>query len=260
MGFATRGDCSLLLQPPSIGQPAGPLTSETHRQREVQTRPPFASLTATSGTTRPLTTFTERRTGVAFPGEFCLEEGARGCPVLSGAGVRRKRLAGIKNLDVYALGLYVAEAAARRELRGRFAGAAPDALAADQALFDELARRQGIEKTLRIVITSGLVKRRSFLDALNERLAPALKAAGAEAALEAFQRQFDAARFRKGLEISFTWTPAGRLVTKVDGEQVGALSSRELRKALLDVYVGRDPVSADAKASFGRGLAAMVLA
>lgn len=42
----------------------------------------------------------------------------------------------------------------------------------------ELVQQDGIEKTLQLVITSGLVKRKSFLDALQERLAPALKKAG----------------------------------------------------------------------------------
>ena len=34
---------------------------------------------------------------------------------------------------------------------------------------------EGIEKTLRIVITSGMVKQRPFLEALEERLEPPLK-------------------------------------------------------------------------------------
>jgi hypothetical protein len=36
-------------------------------------------------------------------------------------------------------------------------------------------RHDGIEKTLRVVITSGLVNRRNFLDALEQRLAPPLE-------------------------------------------------------------------------------------
>lgn len=66
----------------------------------------------------------------------------------------------------------------------------------------ELASHSSIEKTLRIVITSGLVKRGPFLDAFNERLAPPLEAAGVSEALHQFQRQFDDAKFRKGLEIT----------------------------------------------------------
>ena len=40
------------------------------------------------------------------------------------------------------------------------------------------------------------------------------------AALDSFVRQFDRAAFRKGLEISCTATPGGKLVTKFDGQEV----------------------------------------
>ena len=190
--------------------------------------------------------------------------------------------------------------------------------------FAELMRQEGVEKTLRIVVTSGLVKRGrwggggqggggggvgrsdgcrpadgaaagvafpapflcppclasfasphpptpsctlpsctppcSFIEALEERLAPPLAAAGQLAMLEAFTRQFDAAAFRKGLDIAFTFRGGGRLVTRVDGQQVGAIANRALASALLQIYLGRTPVSQGAKDSFGAGLAGMVLA
>jgi hypothetical protein len=84
----------------------------------------------------------------------------------------------------------------------------------------ELVAAEGVEKTLRIVVTSGLVKRGAFLEALEERLAPPLQAAGELAALAAFRSQFDAASFRKGLEITFV-ASGSRLTTKIDGKQVG---------------------------------------
>jgi hypothetical protein len=37
--------------------------------------------------------------------------------------------------------------------------------------------------------------------------------------------------------------------------QVGAITSPALVKALFDIYVGPDPVSADAKRAFAQGLA-----
>jgi hypothetical protein len=39
-------------------------------------------------------------------------------------------------------------------------------------------RHDSIEKTLRVVITSGLVNRRNFLEALEQRLAPPLQQVG----------------------------------------------------------------------------------
>lgn len=151
---------------------------------------------------------------------------------------RTKRIAGIKNLDIYALALFVDQQAVRSQLHAKFGGASADALARSQALFDgervtvggggggacpgswarsstalqrmplrlaapaaalccpaghahstcctdallpvaELVAHEGVEKTLRIVITSGLVKRKAFLEALEERLEPPLKQVGA---------------------------------------------------------------------------------
>lgn len=40
--------------------------------------------------------------------------------------------------------------------------------------------------------------------------------------------------------------------------QVGTIESPELVRALFDIYLGPDPVSADAKADFARGLAALL--
>ena len=125
--FATRGSARLL----GRETPPDPAPSPLNR------RPPLASLGLQFGgmPAAPPAAVKERRTGVAFPGDFCYSATQRVCPVIVGTGARSKRLAGIKNLDIYALGLFVAEGAARREL-ARFRGATPESLAASQALFD----------------------------------------------------------------------------------------------------------------------------
>lgn len=74
-------------------------------------------------------------------GSVCTQ---RGCNCLSHSprnrpgptrSVRAKRLLGIKNIDCYALALYV-DPDVKGALGGKFAGAAPEQLAADQRLFD----------------------------------------------------------------------------------------------------------------------------
>jgi hypothetical protein len=40
---------------------------------------------------------------------------------------------------------------------------------------------------------------------------------------------------------------------------VGTIANRHLAQSLLNIYLGPDPVSKDAKESFGQGLASMVL-
>jgi hypothetical protein len=39
---------------------------------------------------------------------------------------------------------------------------------------------------------------------------------------------------------------------------VGVINDPDLVKALFDIYLGKDPVSADAKRSFGQGLASLL--
>lgn len=55
---------------------------------------------------------------------------------LDACRARTKRIAGVKNLDIYALGLFVDPSAVRGALQGKFRGADPASLAKDQKLFD----------------------------------------------------------------------------------------------------------------------------
>jgi len=50
--------------------------------------------------------------------------------------VRAKRILGWKNINIYALGIYVDNVAAKRQLAGRFKGVCEKDLSKDQALFD----------------------------------------------------------------------------------------------------------------------------
>ena len=123
----------------------------------------------------------------------------------------------------------------------------------------ELAKATGVEKSLVLVMTSGLVNRKNFMDALNSRLAPPMTKARQGAALEAFQRQFDGVNIKKGMQLSFTFV-GSKLVTKADGVEIGTIANKALVATLLESYLGRDPVSKGAKESFAEGLARMVLA
>lgn len=237
--FVCRGDATALCAP-SVSSPA----------------PLFASLGWGAASSTPIQAIREPRTGTAFPGEFCFRAGQRNCPRVTGAGARTKKIAGIKSIDIYSLALYVDEGVAGAVLRRRYANAAPEAVAKDSKLFDEL---KNVEKTLVLVITSGLVKRKNFLEALNERLAPAMAKVGEDAALEEFKAQFDAVEFRKGLEIAFNFA-GGRLVTRANGKTLKTMNSRAMADTLLDLYVGSNPVSPGAKKAFAEGLARLAAA
>jgi hypothetical protein len=60
------------------------------------------------------------------------------------------------------------------------------------------------------------------------------------------------------MEIVFSTRGGGELRARVDGVDRGSVRSRALCESLLDIYLGRDPVSPDAKRAFGEGLAALM--
>ena len=94
---------------------------------------PFAALSGSLAASRPKLR-TERHTGLEFPAEFC-SRGRDGCAQLEGVGVRAKRIAGLKNVNVYALGIYIDEAAALKALAPKHKAKPAAALAKDAALF-----------------------------------------------------------------------------------------------------------------------------
>ena len=49
-----------------------------------------------------------------------------------------------------------------------------------------------------------------------------------------------------------------RLLTQIDGKEVGTVRSRALCESVQTIYMGPDPVAPDAKASFAEGIARML--
>ena len=90
MNFTARGDASLLLCGGSAeGRQPTAATAASLRGPLGCGAPAFASLgAALMGGPTPAVpaAVVERRTKTAFPGEFCLSDGQRGCPIITGAG------------------------------------------------------------------------------------------------------------------------------------------------------------------------------
>lgn len=194
----------------------------------------------------------EAITGQEFSREFCTR-GNRDCGVVTGLGVRAKSILGLKNINVYAVGLYVDPDAARSNLKS-YRGQPADKLIADKSFMNDFMAADGIEKTIRIKINYGGISRGAFWDALKERLEPPMAAAGEAATVAAFGSQFDDVKFRKGLDIAFS-CKGKSTTTWVDGKKVNTINSKSLNKALMGIYMGDSPVSEGAKANFKKGLA-----
>ncbi|KAG2486136.1 hypothetical protein HYH03_015229 [Edaphochlamys debaryana] len=217
--------------------------------------PPMASLSASIlgglGSAGTGANRKEPSTGYEFPPEWCYLK-TKNCPSLAGLGVRNKRIV-VKDIHVYALGIYADVGAAKGALAG-FKKRSAEELEKDQAFYDAVVSSP-LEKSLRLVISSRLVDRKKFLDALEERLAPKLKQAGEPATLDVFRSQFDSVHFEKGLEIAFTCLDNKKLVTQIGGKEMGTIASPSLCTSLFSIYLGSDPVSKDAKSTFGHSLA-----
>lgn len=202
--------------------------------------------TAGPAATPPATvgeTVAEPRSKVAFP--VTLAPPGGGDPLaLTGLGVRTRTIFAVK---VYAVGLYVDAAAARKPL-ARWAGRSAKELAAD-ASFHEALLRDGFARSLRLVMTrdvDGDDLWKAFDDALGERVrerALARGLRGGAEALETWRDQLAVEELAKGTELVFTWLPGGRLVSRIGGKLRGEIRSPALCWALFDVYLGPEPVS-----------------
>lgn len=177
-------------------------------------------------------------TGYSFAERLCFErtDDVDHCPRLCGVGTRQKRLVGIKQLHVYAVGLYVGEFTST--------GGAWD---------EELIARSDVDKIISCIISSGLVSRKKFVSALDDALLPAVKSTGSEATLSRFRHLFDDVDFKKGLHLDF-YLRDGSLTAVADGRKLGSLHDPAFSRAFVSVYLGPKPVAPTAKTAFRKGL------
>jgi hypothetical protein len=157
-------------------------------------------------------------------------------------------LLGIKNVDVYALGLYVDPAAVKK-----VAAAGKKTSAADPA-FLKAVTSNAVPKTLRVVVTTGLLTRARFLSSVRETLAPSLARAGDPAAMDAFEALFTSTEFKKGTDLAFSNAAGGGMAVRCGGKDLGKISSKAFAPAFFDLYLGVSPVSVEGKASIVAGL------
>lgn len=200
---------------------------------------------------RPQTTgsaaVTEPQSGVSFP-VLLTPPGGAAPHRLTGTAIRVKTWFRVK---VYAFGLYVDPEGARSALSA-FAGVPAAGLARDARFYQRLLDG-GFALTLRIVMTrdvGGKEVADSFDGALRPRVrreASGMARQEAEAALARFRAYFDLDEVARGTEIVFSCRPGGRLDTSIDREPRPPIESAALCRALFDVYLGAQPVSAEGK-------------
>lgn len=185
--------------------------------------------------------FKDKATGILFPEH--LKAGGSDLQFL-GAGERKKAILGPVAVNVYAIGLYVDSAAAKRQATG-----IKDAAAVGPAILDGT-----YTKALRLVMAR-TVTADKIGDALADQLEPRLK--GTDAPVDQFKAFFKSFKtLETNQEVIFT-QHGSTLEVKAPSAST-SLPSGPLCKALFDIYLGDKPVSTTAKASIADGLLKLV--
>jgi len=175
MPFTTRDNLRLDGAPPSSGGGGPPPRLAAISFAFGRSNPgaigPLASLSmAVPGQKDPskfvsgAKTVKESATGLEFSAEYCTR-GASGCTTVAGLGVRAKRILGLKNINVYAVGLYVDPSGLRAKL-AKYKGQNQDKLVADSSLYKDFVAAKGVDKTVRLIINYGNISSDTFSNAL----------------------------------------------------------------------------------------------
>lgn len=197
---------------------------------------------------------TEKATKISFREKFSLPGGSQGS--LMGTGVRVKKI-GPAGVKVYAVGLYVDEKGAMKELDAH-KGENADSLAKNEAFFSKAAKAK-FEKTM-VLKMAREVGTEKMVSALAESVKPRMS--GSTKPLATFQDMLLKAvgkegAAKKGMQFGFVCKP-GALCVSVNGKDAGTVKSDNLSRAMVDVYLGKKAVSPGAKKEFAAGVAALL--
>lgn len=196
-------------------------------------------------------TFTDEATKEVFKGWLTIE-GAGEPFFLMGTGVRVKII-----IQVYAMGLYV-ETTPAQEALAAWKGKSKEDLEKDDGFYDTLLKGK-FGKSMRLAMVFD-VSAEDFANAFRDSIEPRIKSllpvgdqAAATTALETFKGFFDSPA-KKGQEIIMTWTKEDKLDVTIDGTKKGSIDNKGLALCLFDIYLGKDPISPDAKKAFAGGI------
>ncbi|CAH1417670.1 unnamed protein product [Lactuca virosa] len=159
---------------------------------------------------------TESKTGFSFPAVLKDSQG------LLGIGLRRKAVFGLKNIDVYAFGVY----------------------ADDSDIKNFLSEKYGTLSTTEDSVGNRLKK---FGGSDNKEL------------LQKFTSQFkDEYKIPRGSIIDLSKEKGYVLRTSIDGKEVGSVQSQLLCRSILDLYIGDEPFDSKAKEDIDLKLASAI--
>ncbi|KAI3978454.1 hypothetical protein MKX01_015629 [Papaver californicum] len=223
----------------------------SHLSSSSHPSPLWGSLSLTSGGE----TVTDSKTGFPFPA--ILNDNRR----LLGIGLRRKVLFGLKNIDVYAFGVYADDREIKKLLTDKYSEFSASELKQNSKLNEDIMEKD-ICMTVRLQIAYGRLSIRSVRNAFEDSVGNRLKKfGGADNAelLQSFTSQFkDEYKLPRGSVIDLSREPGHVLRTTIDGKEVGSIQSKLLCRSIFDLYIGEDPFDTQAKEDIKQNLAALL--
>ncbi|KAL8143241.1 hypothetical protein V2J09_016273 [Rumex salicifolius] len=204
--------------------------------------PFWASLSLSESPSSP--SMIESRTGASFPA--IINNSQR----LLGIGLRKKSVFGLKNIDVYAFGVYADDFDVKKCLDEKYGNHSASASESKEDLRKDLLEAD-VSMTVRLQIVYGRLNIRSVRSAFEESVGSRLQKFGGsdnKELLERFTSLFrDEYKIPRGSVIELSRDKGHVLCIKIDGTEVGSIQSKLLCKSLFDLYVGDDPFDHKAK-------------
>ncbi|XP_052171248.1 fatty-acid-binding protein 1 isoform X2 [Diospyros lotus] len=198
---------------------------------------------------------TEPKTGVSFPA--VLGDSQR----LLGIGLRKKSVLGLKNIDVYAFGVYADDGDIKKTLAKKYGEVSVSELEEKKKLIDDLMESD-VCTTVRLQIVYGKLSIRAVRSAFEESVGSRLQKFGGSDNKELLQRftsQFkDEYKIPRGSIIDLSRERGYVLRTTIDGKEVGSIQSKLLCRSLLDLYIGEEPFDRQAKDDIEQKLVSVI--
>ncbi|KAI3829682.1 hypothetical protein L1987_03810 [Smallanthus sonchifolius] len=202
--------------------------------------PLWGSLSLSDG---PNAVVTESKTGVSFPAVLKDSQG------LLGIGLRRKAVFGLKNIDVYAFGVYADDNEIKSFVSEKYGTLSTSELKNKDITQDLM--ESDISVTVRLQIVYGKLSIRSVRNAFEDSVGNRLKKFGGsdnKELLQKFTSQFrDEYKIPRGSIIDLSKEKGYVLRTAIDGKEIGSVESQLLCRSILDLYIGDDPFDSKAK-------------
>ncbi|XP_030545866.1 fatty-acid-binding protein 1 [Rhodamnia argentea] len=197
----------------------------------------------------------ESKTGASFPSVI------GGSRQLLGVGLRRKSVLGLKNIDVYAFGVYADDKDVSKLLKEKYGKLSISELKESKEVSEDLMESD-ICLTVRLQIVYGKLSIKSVRSAFEESVGNRLKKFSPEDNKELLQRftsQFkDEYKIPRGSVIDLSRDRGHVLRTTIDGNEVGSIESKLLCRSILDLYIGEDPFDRQAREDVKLNLASLL--